>query len=789
MIRLRYHGLVAIAMCFLLSCIFPPVRAHARIIEWAGQNWVVKHGEGLGPGPNDWSDSTNNVWIDENGFLHLKITGEGSDWQCAEIISEQSFSYGEYRFYVATAYDLLDTNVVGGLFTYYDDNNEIDIEFVRAWTGTNNANFVTQPARTGNFFNYYSAFTEGTYSTHRFQWETNFIAFESYFGHAEPPPNSNLVSAAWLYTGENIPLDQNEKVHINMWLFQGRSPQDTNHLELILTDFAFIASTNTLPPESPELLHDDFDDFQYTNRWETINDPSLLAETNGTLRVRSAGYGADQSGVVSADPIVWNGASGCVLQTQIDWIHVTQTNTLLETDVNALLALVSAPGAIWFAEDAAVLFGAYSETNDHLAISFATKQNMPSSMGIERFSGMISNASTYLGQGGITLAFQLDDSRFLVSASDSDGFPIPMNGSPPDNTGLHAIGTSLTNAWVSTGAQNQSNGIAYIYYDWIRAIQTNAIATNAPPPPSTSNQVVIGDGTYIRRNPVNAYYEQERLQVLYYASEIPHTGTLISLALEIEESPTITLHNYTIRMQHTTLDEMPEHWISNDWEMVYRENTDITEDQWHTFTFQHPFYYNGTNNLLIDFSKNNDSWIRNGYVYISLTPEYRSYEQFIDNSTDPLTWTGSLPIRSRYPPKLRKSIPNIRLTFSEDGDNDGLPDTWEYTWCGNLTNLSGDADFDNDQFPDQSEYRAGTDPLDAMSSLNISACAVYHPALPVIHWSSVTGKAYRVQRMTTMADPSISTQFGPYAATPPFNSFTDAPPTECSTLFYRIVLE
>ena len=98
------------ALCFGLVC----GEAQARVVLWAGRNWLVKNGTDLGPGPNDWSDSTNNVWVDASGYLHLKITEVGGNWYCPEVISEQSFGYGEYRFKLATEFDKLDTNVGGG---------------------------------------------------------------------------------------------------------------------------------------------------------------------------------------------------------------------------------------------------------------------------------------------------------------------------------------------------------------------------------------------------------------------------------------------------------------------------------------------------------------------------------------------------------------------------------------------------------------------------------------------------------------------------------------------------
>ena len=41
-------------------------------ISWAGHTWDVRSGTG-DPGGNNWSSSSNNVWVDAQNNLHLKI--------------------------------------------------------------------------------------------------------------------------------------------------------------------------------------------------------------------------------------------------------------------------------------------------------------------------------------------------------------------------------------------------------------------------------------------------------------------------------------------------------------------------------------------------------------------------------------------------------------------------------------------------------------------------------------------------------------------------------------------
>src|ERR1051325_11835524 len=105
-------------------------------IVWSGHTWQVKSSQSkVGPGPNFFSASAENVSVDAEGRLHLRITYRNGRWHCAEIISTESFGYGTYSFAIASPVDALDPSVVLGLFTWSDkaayNHREIDIEFGR----------------------------------------------------------------------------------------------------------------------------------------------------------------------------------------------------------------------------------------------------------------------------------------------------------------------------------------------------------------------------------------------------------------------------------------------------------------------------------------------------------------------------------------------------------------------------------------------------------------------------------------------------------------------------------
>ncbi len=223
-------------------------RPAGREIEFSGYRWWVKetHESKAGPGPNWFSGSTDNVRVDDQGRLHLRITRVGDQWHCAEIVSLRSFGYGTYRVYVDTPAEVVDLNAILGLFTWSDSpeytHREIDVE-ISKWSDpedSDNAQFVVQPWTTPGNLERYKVPEDEPNTTHCFEWKPKRIRFVSYGNHYVDDRTGNKKCDSWSFSGSSVPQAGDENFRMNLWLNEGRAPSDGEGMEVVISRFEFI---------------------------------------------------------------------------------------------------------------------------------------------------------------------------------------------------------------------------------------------------------------------------------------------------------------------------------------------------------------------------------------------------------------------------------------------------------------------------------------------------------------------------------------------------------------------
>jgi hypothetical protein len=188
----------------------------------------------VGPGPNYFSSSTDNVWVDGLGRLHLKLTRSKGRWYSAEVINTRSLGRGRYSFELDSAVHGLDPNVVLGLFTWSDDpaynNRELDIEFGRWGNAADptNGQYVVQPYdHAGNLLRITQPAVYS--STHSFDWQPSVVAFAG----------SSATPSPWTYAGPDVPQPGTEHARMNLWLYRGMTPRNGGTVEIVVKRFTF----------------------------------------------------------------------------------------------------------------------------------------------------------------------------------------------------------------------------------------------------------------------------------------------------------------------------------------------------------------------------------------------------------------------------------------------------------------------------------------------------------------------------------------------------------------------
>ncbi|MFI5421620.1 MAG: hypothetical protein ACHQ1H_11685 [Nitrososphaerales archaeon] len=215
--------------------------------SFSGYNWQTYESENKRIKPGDNYFSSQNVWVERNGHLHLQISKEG---RCAGLTLPKPLGYGIYEFLVIGRFDLFAPSVVAGLFLYETDSKEINVEFSR-WGHPGNPSLhyslhALNPYRfipNSSLLSLPKSSTSlpvqlfGDYTTHRIVWKENYLAFRSLHGHflGDVVPVEQWLSS-WEYPYQTFP-PENALVNINLWLQDGKPLQKAT--ELVIPQFVF----------------------------------------------------------------------------------------------------------------------------------------------------------------------------------------------------------------------------------------------------------------------------------------------------------------------------------------------------------------------------------------------------------------------------------------------------------------------------------------------------------------------------------------------------------------------
>jgi hypothetical protein len=216
-----------------------PVLPSPKILNFSGYEWTTSAGPIFHAGSRNFFDPAN-VWTDERGALHLRISGSPGKWTGAELKLTRSLGYGTYGFQLRDA-SHLEPSALLTLITWdgvgsESTRRELDVELGRWGDPDNtNANYVVQP--------YYVpanivAFRvpPGTY-THSFRWEAGKVTFSTVAGSGIT--GAGRVINQHVFTS-GVPSPGGESVRIALYVFhQGHIPLK-NENEVIIDKFEYL---------------------------------------------------------------------------------------------------------------------------------------------------------------------------------------------------------------------------------------------------------------------------------------------------------------------------------------------------------------------------------------------------------------------------------------------------------------------------------------------------------------------------------------------------------------------
>lgn len=124
-------------------------------------------------------------------------------------------------------------------------------------------------------------------------------------------------------------------------------------------------------------------------------------------------------------------------------------------------------------------------------------------------------------------------------------------------------------------------------------------------------------------SPYGNWYWGNKEQYLILESELTAAGLIegdiTSLAFEVVNARGTPLQDFTIKMGETQITQMSTNFITTGLSTVYYDQAYVDVAGWNEHSFQTPFHWDGTSNIVVEVCFNNNSYTSNGVVYLSNT--------------------------------------------------------------------------------------------------------------------------------------------------------------------------
>jgi hypothetical protein len=196
------------------AVVITPGRAPKPVsIRFSGYDWEVRQIS------SNWGGKLNpydprNAWVDEFGFLHLKIKHQDDQWFCADVLLKESLGQGSYSFTIRDVSGL-DPAAILRLYTWDHFklfNGELSVDISR-WgdSQSQNGQFVVHPSYEPHNIHRFEA--PGGVVTFGFDWLPGRVSFQASRGRTQD--DSNVLSKQTFTSG--IPQPGGGNIHISFY--------------------------------------------------------------------------------------------------------------------------------------------------------------------------------------------------------------------------------------------------------------------------------------------------------------------------------------------------------------------------------------------------------------------------------------------------------------------------------------------------------------------------------------------------------------------------------------------
>jgi hypothetical protein len=217
----------------------PPVPP--KLLRFSGYDWKVRVTSSPRGGFRNQFDPAN-AWVDDKGFLHLKIARKGNGWTCSEVQLTRSLGYGTYVFVVR---DISHMDLSAALTLFASDGrgserNRRELSYeISHWGNPNdkdNTSFVIQPYYVPtNVFRFRSPAGK---LTETFEWEPTQATYKSYAGLHAGGAGGHLLKQH-VFTS-SIPSATDMEARMNLYFFgKGQVPLQHEN-EIVIEKFEFL---------------------------------------------------------------------------------------------------------------------------------------------------------------------------------------------------------------------------------------------------------------------------------------------------------------------------------------------------------------------------------------------------------------------------------------------------------------------------------------------------------------------------------------------------------------------